>query len=73
MKRVLILVLILGVSGAALYYSERHKQETHVGPEAVLNALADTQRQMSRVPAAMTRILAIQRGRYYAATGGNTL
>ncbi len=56
MKRVLIPVFILAIAGAALYYSERHKQETRVGPEAMLNALADTQRGLSRVPAAITRI-----------------
>ncbi len=56
MKRLLIPVIILAIACAALYYSERHKQETRVGPEAVLNALADTQRGISRVPAAMTRL-----------------
>ncbi len=56
MKRLLILVLVLAAAAAALYYSQRHKQETRVGPEAVLNALADTQRELSRVPAAITRI-----------------
>lgn len=56
MKRLLILILVLGAAAGALYYSHRHKQETRVGPEAVLNALADTQRELSRVPAAMTRI-----------------
>jgi predicted Zn-dependent protease len=56
MKRLLIPALILVISGAALYYSTRHKQETRVGPEAMLNALADTQRGLSRVPAAITRL-----------------
>jgi predicted Zn-dependent protease len=56
MKRLLILAVILTASGVALYYSERHKQEARVGPEAVLNALADTQRELSRVPAAATRM-----------------
>jgi beta-barrel assembly-enhancing protease len=56
MKRLIILVAILAATGAALYYSARHKQETRVGPEAVLNAMADTQRELSRVPAAATRI-----------------
>jgi predicted Zn-dependent protease len=56
MKRWLVLILILGASGTALYYSQRHKTETHVGPEAVLNALAETQREISRVPAKLTRI-----------------
>jgi predicted Zn-dependent protease len=56
MRRLLILALIVATAGAALYYSERHKQEARVGPEAMLNALADTQRELSRVPAAVTRI-----------------
>ncbi|HMC31527.1 MAG TPA: M48 family metalloprotease [Candidatus Angelobacter sp.] len=56
MKRLAILIILLAVAGAALYYSERHKQESRVGPEAVLNALADTQRELSRVPASVTRI-----------------
>jgi predicted Zn-dependent protease len=56
MKRHVTLILVLAAATAALYYSGRHKQETRVGPEAVLNALADTQRELSRVPAAITRI-----------------
>lgn len=56
MKRLILLVLVLAAAAAALYYSERHRQESRVGPEAVLNALADTQRELSRVPAAMTHI-----------------
>jgi predicted Zn-dependent protease len=56
MRRLLILVLIIAAAGAALYYSERHKQEARVGPEAMLSALAGTQRELSRVPAAVTRI-----------------
>ena len=56
MKRLILLVLVLAAAAAALYYSGRHRQESRVGPEAVLNALADTQRELSRVPAAMTHI-----------------
>ena len=55
MKRWLILIVILGVSGGALYYSQRQKKETPVGPEAMLNALAETQREMSRLPAGIVR------------------
>jgi len=58
MKRLILLVLVLAAAAAALYYSERHRQESRVGPEAVLNALADTQRELSRVPTAMTHISA---------------
>jgi predicted Zn-dependent protease len=56
MKRLVLLILVLAAAAGALYYSRRHKQETRVGPEAVLNALADTQRELSRVPASITRI-----------------
>jgi predicted Zn-dependent protease len=56
MKRLISLIAILAAAAGALYYSALHKQETRVGPEAVLNALADTQRELSRVPAAATRI-----------------
>ena len=56
MKRVIILMVVLASAGGALYYSDRHKQETRVGPEAVLNALADTERELSRMPAEVTRI-----------------
>jgi predicted Zn-dependent protease len=56
MKRLAVLMMLLAAGGAALYYAERHKQESRVGPQAVLNALADTQREISRVPASVTRI-----------------
>lgn len=56
MRRWLFLVVVLGAAGAALYYSKRHKTETRVGPEAVLNALADTQREISRLPAGLARL-----------------
>jgi predicted Zn-dependent protease len=55
-KRWIILVVLLGASGAALYYSQRQKSETHVGPEAMLNALADTEREWSRIPSRLTRL-----------------
>src|SRR5262245_29282035 len=56
MKRLAVLILIVGASGAALYYSKHHKVETPVGPQAVVNALADTQREISRVPAGLVRL-----------------
>jgi predicted Zn-dependent protease len=55
MKRWLMLILILGVSGVALYYAQRQK-ETAVGPEAVVNALAQTEREISRLPAGIVRL-----------------
>jgi predicted Zn-dependent protease len=56
MKRWLVIIVVLGVSGAALYYLQRHKTATRVGPEAMLNALAETQREMSRLPAGIVRL-----------------
>src|SRR5438270_1428306 len=55
MKRLAVLMVLLAAGGAGLYYAERHKQESRVGPQAMLNALADTQREISRVPASVTR------------------
>ncbi|HWX54525.1 MAG TPA: M48 family metallopeptidase [Verrucomicrobiae bacterium] len=56
MKRWLVLLALLIAAGAALYYSQRHKTETRVGPEGALNALADAQRELSRVPAGLARL-----------------
>src|SRR5215831_12541327 len=56
MKRWLFLIVILCGSGGALYYSQRQKQQVPVGPQAVLNALADTQREISRLPAGIVRL-----------------
>lgn len=56
MKRLIGLVALLAVCGGVLYYSHRHKTQARVGPEAVLNALAETQRDLSRVPAKLTRL-----------------
>jgi predicted Zn-dependent protease len=56
MRRWLLLVVLVAASFAALYYSRLHKTETRVGPEAVLNALADTQREISRLPAGLARL-----------------
>ena len=56
MRRWLLLLVLVAASGAALYYSRRHKTETRVGPEAMLNALADTQREISRLPAGLSRL-----------------
>src|SRR5262249_45991531 len=56
MKRWLAMILVLGASVAALYYLQGRKTETHVGPEAMLNALAETQREISRLPAGVVRL-----------------
>ena len=56
MKRWLMVAALAILSGAALYYSERQKNASRVGPQAMLNALAETQREISRVPARFARL-----------------
>ena len=56
MRRWLAVGALIIIAGAAIFYANRRKPETHVGPEAVLNAVAETQRDISRVPAQLTRL-----------------
>lgn len=56
MKRWLGVMALVLIAGAAIFYAERWKTESHVGPEAVLNAVAETQREVSRIPAHLTRL-----------------
>ncbi len=56
MKRWLFLVVIVAVCAGALLLAERQKAQTHVGPQALLGLIADTEQEMSRVPARLTRI-----------------
>src|SRR5437899_6700315 len=56
MKRWIVLIALLAASGGVLYYSQHHKKETKVGPEAMLNALAESQREISRLPARAARL-----------------
>jgi predicted Zn-dependent protease len=56
MKRWLGVGVLIAIAGAAIFYAERRKPESHVGPEAVLNAVAETQRDISRLPAGLTRL-----------------
>src|SRR5713101_5367625 len=56
MKRWLFLVVIVAVCAGALLLAERQKAQTHVGPQALLGLIADTEQEMSRVPAPLTRI-----------------
>lgn len=56
MKRWLALGFLAAVAAAALYYNERRQQPTAVGPEAVMQAVAETQHEMSRVPTRLARL-----------------
>ena len=56
MKRWIVLLGIVIGTGAVLYFVQRHKVEAPVGPQAVLNAIAESERDATRVPARVTRI-----------------
>jgi|ERR1700694_764744 len=56
MRRWLAVVCLAVIAGVAIFSAERRKTQSHVGPEAVLNVMAETQRQISRVPAQLTRL-----------------
>lgn len=59
MKRPVVFLLffaILGVSLAGLYWSQRRPKSTHVSANAVLDMVADAQRDITRVPMHFTRL-----------------
>jgi predicted Zn-dependent protease len=56
MKRWFFFGGILALGAGALLLAERQKAQTQVGPQAVLGWVADTEHEMSRVPARLTRI-----------------
>ena len=56
MKRWTVLIVVMVAALAAIVVSERRKAEAPVSPTAVLTVAADVQREVSRVPAAVTRI-----------------
>lgn len=56
MKRLLVLLAILSVSAGALYLAQRSKRRDAVSPEAVLNATAEMERDLSRAPMHLTRL-----------------
>jgi len=56
MKRILTLAAILLIAGASLYFVERRHRHDVVTPNAVVDAAADWERDLTRLPADMTRI-----------------
>ena len=59
MKRAVIFIVffvILGVSLAGLYWSQRRAKSPPVSPNAILNMAADAQRDLTRVPMHFTRL-----------------
>lgn len=51
-----VFFLILGISLAGLYWSQRRQKSTAVSPNAILNMAADAQRDLSRLPMHLTRL-----------------
>ena len=56
MKRIVMLSLILVVAIVGLYLAQRSKRRDVVTPDAVLNAAAGFERDLSRVPMHLTRL-----------------
>src|SRR5271157_1719780 len=56
MKRGLILAVLVLAAGLSIYFSQRSKIPTAVSPNAVLNIVADMQRDVTRGPMRLTRI-----------------
>jgi predicted Zn-dependent protease len=56
MKRALSLVAILLVAGASLFFAQHRKREDAVSVNAVVNAAADWQSDLSRAPMHFTRL-----------------
>jgi predicted Zn-dependent protease len=52
----LVFFLILGVSVAALYWSQRRPKPTPVSSSAIVNMAADAQRDLTRIPMHFTRL-----------------
>ena len=56
MRRILAMVAILLIAGGALYLAQRRKRQDAVSVNAVVDAAADWQRDLTRVPMHLTRI-----------------
>ena len=56
MRRILAMVAILLIAGGALYFAQQRKRQDVVSVNAVVDAAADWQRDLTRVPMHLTRI-----------------
>lgn len=63
MKRIAALLVILGLAAAALYLAQRRPHPDSVSPAALLDAAADLQRDVTRLPLAATRLSAAEETR----------
>jgi predicted Zn-dependent protease len=56
MRRLLVLFAILSISAGALYLAQRSRRRDAVSPNAVLDATAEIERDLSRAPMHLTRL-----------------
>ena len=56
MKQLLVLLAILAVSAGALYLAQRSRRHDAVSTDAVLDAAAEMERDLSRAPMHLTRL-----------------
>lgn len=56
MKHWSAFITVLFLLGSALFVGERRKVDAPVGPQALLYFVADTERELSRMPVAGSRV-----------------
>lgn len=56
MKRRIALASVILLAGAALFLSEKRKADAPVRPDPILYFIADTEHELTRAPAALTRL-----------------
>jgi len=56
MKRCLALAAVLALAIAALLFSERRRVEAEVSPAPILYFVADTERELTRIPVSLTKV-----------------
>ena len=56
MKRLQALVAVLAIAGGSLYLTQRRKSQDEVSANAALDAAADLQRDLTRMPMQLTRL-----------------
>lgn len=56
MKRLILFFGVLAIALAALYFSQRRREQTPVSANAILNMAADAQRDLARAPLRLTHL-----------------
>jgi len=56
MKRIVIMVLLIGFTVGALWWAEKSNYKSEVGPKTIVNAINTSQRELTRIPMSATRL-----------------